>query len=99
MAFRHPYVVYGQQGTLASLHQLGFVSYDNLFDESYDTIPDLAARRRAIVDLVRNLDCRAYDAETQARIEHNHQLFFNRELVAQRVTQEIINPLLEYAHS
>ena len=39
------------------------------------------------------------DAVTLAKIQHNHQRFFDQVLVTHRIQQEIINPILEYANT
>lgn len=36
--YRHPFVIWGQTGSLAYLKYLGFETFENLFDETYDTM-------------------------------------------------------------
>ena len=97
IAYRHPYIIFGQTGTLAYLHELGFETFENLFDESYDAVEDQATRLSMIVDAVNNFKETAYDAITLAKLEHNYNLFYNTGQVEQMFIQDIINPVLEYA--
>ena len=103
LAYRHPFMIYGQTNTLQHLHSLGFETFENLFDESYDQItnsnlnqPDLKLAK--IIDNVKNFVRQPYDKLTLDKIEHNYHLHFNKHLVKQRVLSEIIQPLLHYAN-
>jgi hypothetical protein len=96
IAFYHPFVILGQAKTLEHLHQQGFETYENLFDESYDLEYDFTARFSKVINNIRNYKPVAYDMLTQSKLEHNHNLFFNRDIVMDRLTKEIINPILEY---
>jgi len=103
MAYQHPFLIYGQSNTLKYLHNLGFESYENLFDESYDQIdnsqsgPDL--KLKAIIDNVKNFKRQEYDSITLEKIQHNYALYTNQSLIRQRVYLEIIEPLLNYAET
>jgi hypothetical protein len=74
------------------------VTYDNLFDESYDLLSG-ADRLQKIQQNLREFQQEPYTAETLERIEHNCVRFFDHKLVCQRIQEEIINPLLEYAET
>jgi hypothetical protein len=99
LAFRHPFVVYGGVGTLAQLKSQGFETFDNLFDQSYDTIKDPQARASAIIQCVDQFKTEPYSKETVAKLEHNHSHFFNASLVKQYIRTEILEPLLHYAET
>jgi hypothetical protein len=103
IAYRHPFMIYGQSHTLARLHALGFETYENLFDESYDqeTNGDITKHDKKldiIINNVREFERRSYDQLTQAKIQHNYEHYTNLLLIKQRVLKEIIEPLLEYAN-
>lgn len=98
MALKHPFQIHGAAGTLAYIKQQGFVTYDNLFDESYDSLSG-ADRLRKIQQNLREFSQEPYTSETLERIEHNHARFFDHNLIRQRIQQEIVNPLLEYAET
>ena len=99
MAFRHPFVVCGDSGTLAFLQSLGFETFDNLFDESYDKIHPWQQRIRAAIDQCLQYQPQQYDTITQEKLAHNHALFFNQQLVISRIQKEILEPLLNYAET
>jgi hypothetical protein len=99
LAFRHPFMVYGNAGTLKSLHDMGFVTFNNLWDESYDNINDTDTRKNHIIELLKNVEAKNYDAETLQRLDHNHAHFFDRDLVIDRIKKEILEPIVEYAET
>lgn len=98
MAFQHPFQIQGALGTLQYIQAQGFVTYDNLFDESYDLLTG-AERLQKIQQNLREFAQEPYTAETLDRIEHNRARFFDRTIVCQRIQEEIINPLLAYAET
>jgi hypothetical protein len=98
MAFQHPFQIQGAPGTLQYIQAQGFVTYNNMFDESYDQLVG-ADRLTKIQQNLREFKLEPYTDETLERIEHNHSRFFDCTLVCQRIQQEIINPLLEYAQT
>lgn len=51
----HPFIILGNPNTLSKIKQLGFKTFPELFDESYDTIEDYTARLKAVVNNVVNL--------------------------------------------
>jgi hypothetical protein len=99
IAFYHPFLIWGEAGTLQHLKKLGFETFDNLFDESYDTISDLQQRLNVIVKNISNFKKYPYDQTTLEKLQHNHARFFDRNLVEQQIQTEIIQPLLAYAEA
>jgi hypothetical protein len=98
-AYYHPFLVISQPGLLTLLKKMGFETYQNIFDESYDHIRDFDSRLDAIIKNIDNFKVEPYDSETQRRLRHNHNHFFNQELVEDRITTEIVEPLLAYAET
>jgi hypothetical protein len=99
ICFQQPFMVFGNPGTLAQLHTLGFETFENLFDENYDNEKTRNQRLQLIKTNVENFIQAPYDKLTLDKIQHNHNHFFDRALVEQRITHEIINPLLEYVNA
>lgn len=99
VAFRHPFVVAGQSGTLDFLHRLGFETFENLWDESYDQILDWRQRCDAVINNVLSYRPCAWDSITKQKLDHNHHRFFDQQLVTKLIQQEIIEPLLHYAET
>ena len=98
MAFQHPFQIQAAPGTLRYIQQQGFVTYDNLFDESYDLLSG-NDRLTKIQQNLREFTQEPYTVDTLQRIEHNRARFFDHAVVCQRIQQEIIDPLLEYAET
>jgi hypothetical protein len=101
MAFQHPLIVYGNYGTLKTLRDWGFETFDNLWDESYDQIVDTEQRRDAIIKLLNQLPTMSmdYDTETLQRIQHNHNHFYDQSLAIDGIIKNIIEPILHYAET
>jgi hypothetical protein len=70
-----------------------------MFDESYDDIEDFDMRLNSVIKNIDNFDPVPYDAMTNEKLQHNHRLFFDEQLVKDRIVKEIIEPLLEYAET
>ena len=98
-AFYHPMLIIGQPGSLEFLRSQGFESFDNLFDESYDREMDFEKRLHMIVKNLSQVSTVPYSDLTWNKLKHNHDHFFNRQLCEQKITQEIIQPLLDYAET
>ena len=99
IAFYHPFVILGPKGILQSLRNLGFETFENLFDESYDTEPNWQNRLDSLVKNVSEFKKQPYDMLTQQKIQHNHALFFNQALSCKYIIEQIIEPLLNYAET
>jgi len=99
IGFFHPFLVFGQTGTLRFLRELGFETFGNLFDESYDSIENYTERLKALVESFDNFNYVEYDKLTWDKLRHNHNLLNNTELVIDHIINEVINPLIEYAET
>jgi hypothetical protein len=99
IAFYHPFVILGPKGILQSLRNLGFETFENLFDEIYDTEPNWHQRLDCLVNNVKQFQKQSYDTLTQQKIQHNHALFFDTQIIMKKIVDEIIYPLLNYAET
>jgi len=99
MIFKHPFLILGAPGILNKLKEVGFVTFDNIFDESYDSYKTFTKRLLCVYDNVSGISKTHYDKETLNRIAHNHNLLFNRNKVNEIIKREIINPIKEYAEA
>ena len=95
LALKHPFILLGSLGTLEFMQSVGFVTYDNLFDETYDKSSD---RLNLVYKQVKDYSMHGYDKLTTEKIEHNYNLFFNNVQLEQSFKQSIINPLLEFVN-
>ena len=99
LAYFHPSLILSGQGHLRELKKLGFETFDNIFDESYDEETDLQKKCQIIFENLKSIRKSEYDRETQRKLQHNHDHFFNQILVESIIEKEIVFPLLEYANS
>jgi hypothetical protein len=105
MLGQQPFVVYGSVDTLRYLKREGFATYDNLWDETYDTTLDNQARFDQVTQVVRQaVDQHNYrtfrlDRATVERIQHNHARLFDRDTVAQRFRTEVVGDILAWWES
>ena len=95
LAFKHPFVSLSCRNTLELLKSAGFETFDNMFDESYGSLPTTSERIDAVYEQVKNFSKAPYDKLTMDKLEHNYQLFFNRDEIARRYKTDLILPLLE----
>ena len=99
LAFQHPFIVYGSEGTLRYLHTTGFETFDNLWDESYDTIAGDQDRFDAVTAIIKSVVQQPpvnLDQLTQQKLQHNRDRFWDLTLVTDLVRQEIIHDILEF---
>lgn len=99
VAHYHPFMIAGIKGSLQYLRNLGFETFDNLFDESYDLLDSYDDRIKILAQNVKEFCPEPYSKLTIEKMQHNHNLFFNQQLVENKIIQEIIYPLLEYAET
>ena len=97
MAFQHPFMIMSNPGTLDYIRSQGFETFENLFDESYDTNPNFDERVGLIKKNVADYKKQPHSQLTLDKIQHNYNRFFDQTLVKQRIVDEIINPILEHA--
>jgi hypothetical protein len=96
LAFYHPFIILGQSGILAHIQKLGFSTFDNIFDESYDELVNFDDRLQKITNNINDFVAIPYDQTTLEKLEHNRNLFFNYDLVKKGIIEEIINPIMEF---
>jgi len=76
MAMGHPFVVAANQGYLQDLKHMGFQTFGDIIDESYDTISDPQQRIEAVAALVTDMcqqDLGKFIQQARAVCEHNQQ--------------------------
>ena len=77
LAWGMPFVTYNGAGSLTVLRELGFKTYSDFWDESYDTITNGKARFLAVADLAQQLISSAVFADRRNEIAavnlHNQQ--------------------------
>jgi len=97
LAFQHPFIVYGSEGTLRYLQATGFETFDNLWDEAYDLISSDSARFDAVTAIVKlAVQKPLLDPLTQQKLQHNRERFWDQTLVTDLVRREIIHDIQEF---
>jgi hypothetical protein len=80
MMARRLFVMFSGYKFLENLRQLGFQTFSNVIDESYDLIPDNQQRWLAAFEQVqrlRNMDQLVVFKKITSTVEHNYQLLMN----------------------
>ena len=88
------FIVHGNQNYLEKLKQLGFKTFDNIIDESYDQEEVKNFRIDKIVAAVKSLKDRSYIDlynETQQIREHNAKQFFNKTVLNKVINDELLS--------
>ena len=99
IAFYHPFVLIAQPSALCKLKSSGFVTYENLFNESYDLESDFGKKMSAIIKNIKDFQHVPYDNLTLEKIQHNYNRFWDEQLVKKRMLAEIVEPILNYAET
>jgi hypothetical protein len=92
--YKTPFITFAQHGTLKTLRELGFSTFDWIIDESYDEeINDRKRLKMVLVEIERLLNIPISEIEEKIK-EHQYELDWNRERVrifAQLQIDNIIN--------
>jgi len=95
---KRPFVIVGPIGSLKNLQNLGFKTFGDFWDESYDTIADPVLRMTEIVKIIENI-CDKTINELQNIcismgdiLQYNSDLFFNefKEKQIEKLKNEIV---------
>jgi len=104
-AHKHPFLVYGPYQIIDRLKLLGFESFENIIDETYNQCQDHDKRFMQIISEVEKLHKEFVkhpnmfeDSLTKEKLEHNFNLFYNESLYQSIIDKEIFEPLLEFAY-
>jgi len=99
---RHPFLLVGCTGTLKYLRSIGYYTFPEMFDESYDDIEDMSLRLLEVINQIEKF-CQLSETEKNIRfnlvadkLEHNYNLFMNG--YANKHTDEF-NNLLTQIHN
>jgi hypothetical protein len=79
-----PFIIYGQPGICKHLQELGYMTFDTIWSEEYDTIYDPVKRCKKIVELITHLNKmsnRDFNIILQKSVEitdHNYANMYKR---------------------
>jgi hypothetical protein len=89
-----PFVVHGCAGYLKKLQELGFKTFKNFFDESYDDQLDHDVRIKKIIETLKTIKIKDYKKlyqETTNIRQHNKKLFWNKNELSNSINKTILN--------
>lgn len=75
----HPFMVYGNKGSLSYLKSIGYKTFDRWWDESYDNEPDRNRRSAMIADELLKLKSKSIDELRTMREEMKDVINHNKE--------------------
>lgn len=98
---KHPFIIVGAQGSLEAMRNLGYKTFGEFWDESYDKIHDPKARMVAIVNVCReigswdNQKILEFKRGVKDILDYNFNLLRQspEELVSERIAKTMINQL------
>lgn len=97
IAVHHPFLLASTQGNLAYLRSLGFETFPELWDESYDDLEDYCDRLDCLVTIIQEFDQGAWQQQiVQQKLQHNRDRFFDRSLTTRFCLETIVEPVLEF---
>jgi len=99
LASPHPFILFANNGVLKYLRSIGFETFPEMFDESYDDEKDALKRFNLVLDEVERLSKMNIDemhqkfVNTLPKIKHNHELLlsFDREELLLNILKGISN--------
>ena len=96
---KHPFIIVGAPGTIQALRDMGFRTFNELWDENYDNIPEPRQRMAAIVNVLKyigswnNEQIIDFRRKVKPILDHNYETLKIRysTVIANKVKQYIRN--------
>ena len=92
--YGHPFMIFGNPGSLRLLESWGFKTFEDLFDQSYDLEQDNAKRLELITAQIQNF--KSVPETSVQKIKHNFDRFWNDDVVRDYYYQDLILPILNF---
>ena len=96
LALQNPFVVVGNCGVLKELHRMGFKTFSDFWDESYDDIENLNDRMLVITNLVNSIKDNTFDQQLEMMnamfpiFEHNRKTIIELSELERKNIENII---------
>lgn len=80
MRSKHPFIIVGSSGSLKALHSMGFMTFNDFWDESYDTIENGHDRLDQIINICKQIALWNHDQIIEFKkavkpiLEHNYTI-------------------------
>lgn len=97
---KHPFIILGRPGVLKGLRDMGFKTFDKLWDESYDQIQDPGVRLAKIAETIKDIASWSpekileFKANVKPILEHNYQTL--KEFGSVIVGKQIYNHITDH---
>lgn len=99
MAMAHPYMLIACPGCLQVAEQLGFETFADLWDQSYDNIENFDQRLHAIVEQLKAFDINQLQQPMiQQKLLHNQQRLFDPVVIQSMIKNQILDPIEEFLY-
>jgi hypothetical protein len=89
----HIFIVHGNYRYLKKLREIGFKTFESVFDESYDEIRDPDKRIDALVELIQKLKGSEWNElykQTEDIRKHNRKTFWTKSYLSNLVNKELL---------
>ena len=97
LIMQHPFLILAAPFFLQRLRELGFETFPELWDESYDTVQSLSHRIDSIYNNVKLFSAGAsLNAVVQQKLEHNKARFWDTESTKVMIQKYIVEPLWSF---
>ena len=94
-----PFLVFSTPYFLEKLQDIGFKTYNTLWDESYDSVVDHSDRINKIVELAQTLehfDWQANKIQLQEIFRHNIEIIMNRNIIYDEFFKNLEQTIMKY---
>jgi hypothetical protein len=88
---QRPFILVAPQGSLRTLKEKGYKTFDDIFDETYDTISDPSSRMEAVFHLIKDVNKKSLDEVKQHVLKCKDKLIHNRNLMINNIRKHINN--------
>ena len=89
----HVFIVHGNYQYLQKLKEMGFKTFESVFDESYDSIRDRNERIKVLAELIKKLkgsDWKDIYNKTKSIRTHNQKNFWNKNYLKLLINKELL---------
>jgi len=98
IAAHHPFLFASTHTNLAYLRSMGFETFPELWDESYDNEPNFDRRMDLIVDIIKRVDKNSFNQNiVKEKLQHNRARFFDPALTKKFCQETFLEPVLRFA--
>lgn len=100
---KHPFIIVGVKGSLSALRGLGYKTFGEFWDETYDNIDDPRARMAAIVNICKEIDkwdnekILDFKRKVKDLLDYNFKILNNtpEEIVSKKLGETMVQQLLK----